>query len=143
MLYLVGLLAIIVIFFSTLNGGGVVNDYWQKAKDKVLNTALPKSEREIAVENLSSDYELLDRFFTKSVPNILQLDGITDDDRKNILGASSAFFESKDDLATLQETEGSLTKSIIQKVFNLNEKASSSAETTPIPANCEVVCSEE
>jgi hypothetical protein len=149
MAYILGLFLIIAIMFSYVTDNNIVGDTWSRIKDKTTATIFPKSDREILIDNLDSDYSLMDRFFSPDIiGDILESDDITSETKKVILGASDAFNNSKSSVKTLGEiakNEKSITKALIQKIFNLEDNTSlvPNPDPTNIPPNCQLQCSEE
>ena len=64
--YIVGLLIILALIFSGWNGIGLTGNFLNQMKDKVSSTIFPKTEGEILIENLNSNYQVLDKFFGES-----------------------------------------------------------------------------
>jgi hypothetical protein len=159
MLYIVGLFLIISVLFFTatdspildnLSPANLLSNTWGIVKNKSDNLFFPKSQREILIDNLDSNYSLLDRFFSdeskdSAINNILNSEDISIEDKKTLLKAADTFSSSKDIVSNLEEAtkgEGNILKSVIKKVLNLGTQDTQDPDPTHMPPNCNLVCGE-
>ena len=141
MAYLIGLFVILAVIFSSTGGNHLVGDLWNQLKGKTIQTLFPLTEKEILINNLNSDYQTLDNFFSGSAANILNSKTVSKEDKANIVKALGAFSNSKNlisNLGNLEKKDKSLVKALIDKVLNLDE--SPSPEPTNIPPQCHLEC---
>ena|SRR3989344_8613709 len=139
--YIVGLLIILALIFSGWNGIGLTGNFLNQMKDKVSSTIFPKTEGEILIENLNSNYQVLDKFFGESANSLLNSKNISEDDKKSIKKAIESFTGSKNLLSKIEKLEKEdkgLFKAIVEKVLNLNEPLS--PDPTSIPPQCRLEC---
>ena len=147
MLYILGLILILGLIFSATTGVNFAGDLWNKITNRVNEFAFPKSQKEIVIDNLNSQYSLLDRFFSDTALNLLQDENISPEKKKAIQNAIQSFGKSKDlvsQIENLTKNEKGLTKALIEKVFNLAPEPPPAGEPDPtsIPPNCNLVCGE-
>ena len=147
MAYILGLILILSIIFSAAAGTNLISDLWDKVMGKFNEFAFPKTQKEIVIDNLNSQYDLLDRFFSDTALDLLQNKSISNKDKKAIQNAIRSFGSSKDlvtQIENLAKNDKSITKALIEKVFDLNPDAEPGPEPEPthIPPNCNLVCGE-
>lgn len=150
--YTIGLLLILgIIFYSFTQFGGNI-DMLNSAKNSignvlgtlkssVYNTVFPKSEREILVDKLNSDYNILNKFFDDTAPKILESKDISLTDKEALKQAAAKLGNIKSTIQTLQSKESDskgIIQSIVDKILNIN--SSQIAEPTSIPPQCQLVC---
>lgn len=143
MVYIFGLILMLGIIFSATTGNNFVGDIWDQTTKKLSEFAFPKSQKEIVIENLNSQYKSLDGFFSDTALGLLQNKNISAEDKKSIQSAIQSFGSSKDlvsQIENLTKNDKSLTKALIEKVFDLDNE--SNPEPTHIPPNCNLVCGE-
>ena len=152
MFYIIGLFLTIAALILVSTNSPVLSDFgpanllsnaWDTIKDKGNSFLFPRSKNEILIENLDSDYDLLTRFFSEEedsvINNILSSKDISLKDKKALIEAISAFNSSKDIISDLEANSGdNILKSVIKKIFNLEEKGT--PVPTHIPPQCNLVC---
>ena len=70
--YIIGLFLILAVIFSSVGGGSnLIGNFFDQAKDKVSETLFPKTAREILIDNINSDYQSMDKFFSETAPALL------------------------------------------------------------------------
>lgn len=142
MAYIIGLFLILAVVFSSVGGGtNLVGNFLGQAKDKVGETLFPKTAREILIDNISSDYESMGKFFSETAPALLSSKTVSSADKATIQKAVEAFNGSKSlisNLSTLEKNNKGIMESIIDKVLNLNETPL--PDPTSIPPQCKLVC---
>ena len=140
--YLIGLFIILAVIFSSMGGGNnFVGNFIGQAKDKVSQTLFPKTAREILIDNINSDYQSMDKFFSETAPTLLNSKIVSSADKATIQKAIKAFNGSKslvDNLSQLEQNDKGIIESIINKVLNLN--ATPQPDPTNIPPQCKLVC---
>ena len=145
MFYIIGLILVLGMIFSATTGVNFAGDLWNKMTNRVNELAFPKSQKEIVIDNLKSQSNLLDRFFSDTALNLLQDENISPEDKKSIQGAIQSFGDSKDlvsQIENLTKNDKGITKALIEKVFNLDTKSEPGPDPTSIPPNCNLVCGE-
>ena len=113
-----------------------------QAKDKVNQTLFPKTAKEIIIDNINSDYESMDKFFSETAPALLSSKTVSATDKATIQKAVEAFNGSKsliNNLSTLEKDDKGIMESIIDKVLNLS--ATPQPDPTNIPPQCRLECS--
>ena len=141
MVYILGLILILGIIFSATTGVNFASDLWNKMMNGVSEFAFPKSQKEITIDNLNSQYDLLDRFFSDTALDLLQNENISAEDKKTIQSAIQSFGNSKNlvsKIENLTKNDKSITKALIEKVFDLAPEPA--PDPTHIPPNCNLVC---
>ncbi len=140
--YLLGLFLILAVIFSSMGGGNnLIGNIFGQAKDKVSETLFPKSAREIIIDNINSDYQNMDKFFSETAPTLLSSKTVSAKDKATIQKAIEAFNGSKSlvsNLSALTKNDKGIVKSLIDKVLNLTE--TSQPEPTSIPPQCHLEC---
>ena len=144
------------LIFSSMSGGNIVTSFLGQIKDNVSAIIFPKTEREIIIDNLNSDYQYLDKFFAESAPTILSTKNVTENDKTAVKKAMETFNNSKNlisNLSKLEKEEKGPIKtvgSIIEKILNIYNDSSknsvdspNSSDTAPtnIPPQCRLECS--
>src|SRR3989338_7403675 len=143
MAYILGLILVLGLIFSATTGVNFTDDLWNKITNRVSEFTFPKSQKEIVIDNLNSQYSLLDGFFSNTALDLLQNENISAEDKKTIQSAIQSFGNSKDlvsQIENLTKNDKGLTKALIEKVFNLDTEPG--PEPTSIPPNCNLVCGE-
>ncbi len=142
MVYIIGLFLVLALVFSSMGGGSnVVGNFLGQAKDKVSQTLFPKTAREILIDNINSDYQNMDKFFSQAAPALLSSKTVSATDKATIQKAVEAFNGSKSlisNLSQLEKSDKGLVRSLIDKVLNLNETPQ--PDPTNIPPQCKLVC---
>lgn len=151
MAYILGLFLILgIVFYSAghfgLSGNlfsgikNTVKNNIDLAKSKLYTSIFPKSEREILIENLDSDYNLLDKFFKDTAPKILESKEISEQDKQAIRQASAKFSQTKkafDIIKSLEKNDKGIIEKLVDKFFKDDIPA---AEPTSIPPQCRLEC---
>lgn len=150
--YIIGLFLILVLIFYSFNSSGFnINgfsaDIFDSVKSKIYDTVFPKSEKEISINKLGSNYNNLSRFFNEKAPALLKSASLTNEDKKVLSAAISVFNDSRAPLENIKNAISSnkgVVRSIVEKVFNINDRQSSEQSTEPtyIPPQCKMVCGE-
>lgn len=143
MAYIFGLILVLGIIFSATTGNNFIGNIWDNTSSKFNEFAFPKSQKEIVIENLNSQYKSLDGFFSGAALDLLQNKNVSPEDKKKIQKAIQSFGSSKDlvsQIENLTKNDKSLTKALIEKVFDLD--SDQNPEPTHIPPNCNLVCKE-
>src|SRR3989344_3711759 len=131
MAYIIGLFLILAVIFSSISGDShLFKDLLGQVKDKITATIFPKTEKEIIIDNLNSNYQFLDKFFSETVPVILNSKNVSEKDKQE-----------KSPLKTV----GNLIEKVLNftnSSFNLPESSTSnSIDPTSIPPQCRLECS--
>ena len=119
----------------------MIGNFLGQAKDKVSQTLFPKTAREILIDNISSDYQDMDKFFSETAPALLNSKTLSSTDKATIQKAVEAFNGSKsliENLSQLEQNDKGIVESLIDKVLNLN--ATPQPDPTNIPPQCKLVC---
>ncbi len=130
--YIIGLFIILGLIFSGFSGTANIGRVYQQAGDlaamafntlkaKIGSMVFPKNQREILIENMASDYNILDRFFSQSTKNILNSKDVSEKDKTAVKEAINIFNKSKNDIAELgrmEKEDKSIIKSAVEKVLN-------------------------
>lgn len=147
MLYILGLILIMGLIFSATTGTNLVGNLWNQLTGKFYEFSFPKSQKEIVIDNLKTQYSELDRFFSDTALDLLQNENISAEDKKVIQSAIQSFGNSKDlvsQIENITKNKKGITKALIEKVFDLDTEPppASEPEPTHIPPNCNLVCGE-
>lgn len=150
MSYIIGLFLILVLVFYSFNSfgfSGFNTNIIDSVKSKIYDTIFPKSENEISIDKLNSNYNNLSRFFSKKAPALLKSASLTDEDKKVLSAAINAFNDSRIPLANIKKAVSSdkgIVKSIIGRILNIDDRQSSEQSTEPtyIPPQCKMICGE-
>lgn len=147
MLYILGLILILGLIFSATSGVNFAGHLWNKATHKISEFVFPKSQKEIIIDNLKTQYSELNKFFSSVAPSLLNSDSVSSQDKETLKRAVQIFGESQNTIEQLKkfEQEGkSITKALIEKVFDLvtDPPPAGGPEPTHIPPNCNLVCGE-
>ena len=147
MVYILGLILVLGLIFSATTGGNFIGNLWNQTTGKVKEFAFPKSQKEIVIDNLNSQYDLLDRFFSDTALELLADKNISTENKKAIQSAIQSFGSSKDlvsQIENLTKNDKSITKALIEKVFDLDTESppAGGPDPTHIPPNCNLVCGE-
>lgn len=122
-------------------GSNMIGNFLGQAKDKVSQTLFPKTAREILIDNISSDYQDMDKFFSETAPALLNSKTLSSTDKATIQKAVEAFNGSKsliENLSQLEQNDKGIVESLIDKVLNLN--ATPQPDPTNIPPQCKLIC---
>lgn len=139
--YILGLLIILGLIFSGFSGiadvNGLAATAFNAIKNKIDSIIFPKNGREILIENMASDYNILDRFFSQSAENILKSQDVSEKDKTAIKEAAVIFNKSKEniaDLGKMEQEDKSIIKSVIEKVLEYGSNPSSDNTSANNPA---------
>ena len=142
MAYLLGLFLILTVVFSSVgDGNNLAGNLLGQAKDKVSETLFPKSAREILVDNLNSDYQDMNKFFSETAPGLLNSKTLSDTDKATMQKAIESFNGSKSlisNLSQIEKEDKGLVESLIDKALNLTKTPQ--PDPTNIPPQCKLVC---
>ncbi len=142
MAYIIGLFLILALIFSFVGGGSnVIGNFLGQAKDKVSQTLFPKTAKEILIDNISSDYQNMDKFFSEAAPALLNSKTVSEKNKTEIKKAVEAYSGSKSlisNLSKLEKDDKGIVKSLIDKALNLGEQKG--PEPTSIPPQCHLEC---
>ena len=142
MAYLIGLFIILAVIFSSFGGGSnLIGNILGQAKDKVSQTIFPKTAREIIIDNISSDYQDMDKFFSETAPALLSSKIVPEKDKATIKKAVEAFNGSKSlisNLSNMEKSDKGIVESLVDKVINLINTPQ--PDPTNIPPQCKLVC---
>lgn len=134
--YIIGLLIILGLIFSGFGGvnfgSTTVAGLFNGIKDKITATIFPKSDSEILIENLLSDYGATETIFSQAATNILNSKDVSAKDKAAVKQALETMQKSKDGLINLDnlaKNDQSIAKSVISKILNLDSNSSSSPTT--------------
>lgn len=144
--YIIGLFLILGLVFSGFGGFGLDGIYKSAGnaaanvlgafKNKVFSLAFPKNQKEILIENILSDYNILEDSFSGAAENILKSDKVNETDKTAVRQALEAFKKSEDKLQNLNQLEKedrSLLKSAIKKILTLDgNSVGNSSATSPV-----------
>lgn len=140
--YIIGLLIILGLVFSSFSGinfGSVASNLLNGLKDKITATIFPKSDSEILIENLLSDYDATETLFSQAATNILNSKDVSAKDKAAVKQALETMKKSKKDLVNLgnlEKKDQSIAKSVINKILNLDSgSSSSSSSSSSSPSN--------
>lgn len=138
--YIIGLLIILGLIFSGFGGvnfGGTAAGLFNGIKDKIIATIFPKSDSEILIENLLSDYDATETLFSQAATNILNSKDVTAKDKVAVKQVLETMQKSKKDLvdlSNLAKNDQTMAKSVISKILNL-DSGSSSDSSSSSPTN--------
>ena len=145
--YFIGLLIVLGLVFSSFSGmnfGGfnlkdAAANTFGAIKAKISSIVFPRTQKEILIENMASDYNILNRFFSQSAENILNSKDISEKDKTAIKEATQIFNKTKekiDTLGKLEKEDKSIIKSVIEKVLNWETNRPVATNTSiPAPVN--------
>ena len=155
MFYIIGLFLIIGLALGAFTGSlpfnlgpidttGFIGDIFSGIKNRALEYIFPKSKTEILIDNLSSNYDLLDRFFSGSSETILNSADIPESTKEEFKKVLTTFNETKRQVsavgATIKNNQPGVLESLIKKALNIGMEQG--PEPTSIPPNCNLVCRE-
>lgn len=146
MSYLIGVFIILAVIFSSVGGGNnLLSNLLGQTKDKVSQTLFPKTAREIIIDNISSDYQDMEKLFSETAPALLSSKTVPEKDKATIQKAIEAFNGSKsliENLSDMEKADKGVVESLIDKVVNLinTPQPESTSIPTPIPPECRLVC---
>lgn len=160
MFYIFGLFVIIGLILSGFTGSlpfdlntagitGILNNIFDDFKKKTYEFLFPKSENEILIDNLNSNYNLLDRFFSQSSHSILNSKDISRNDKEKFKQALEVFNKTKDQLKVLSletvKNKPGILESFIRKTLDLDDtdkNINTDPDPTYIPPACRLECGE-
>lgn len=142
MAYLIGLFLVLAIIFSSFgNENNLVGNLLGQAKNKVTQTIFPKTAKEILIDNINSDYQGMDKFFSETAPSLLNSKTISEKDKTTVQKAVEAFKSSKNlikNLSQIEKEDKGIVESLIDKAVNLINTPQ--PDPTNIPPQCKLVC---
>ena len=131
MVYVLGLIVMLSFIFSAVSGTNFMGNLWDQATQKMSGFAFPKSQKEIIIDNLESQYSELNRFFSSVAPSLLNSNSLSPQDKESLQKAVQNLEESQNTIERLKniEKEGkSVTKALVKKVLDLNMEPNSDPE---------------
>lgn len=147
MIQFIGFLLIIAVVFYGVFGADTVKNKWNEflagAKDKLTAALFPKTQKEILIDNLAENYNLLDRFFAESAPQILGAIDVSEEDKQEIKNAVEAFSKSKNlisNISRLEKEDKGPIKTIINKLLGVEKSPPTGPDPTYIPPQCRLEC---
>ena len=155
MFYIIGLFLIIGLALGAFTGSlpfnlgsigltGTIGGIFSDIKNRAFEYAFPKSETEILIDNLNSNYDLLDRFFSNSSDAILISKDIPELKKEEFKKALTTFNEIKKQInavgTAIKNNQPGVLESLIKKALNIGMEQG--PEPTSIPPNCNLVCRE-
>lgn len=142
MAYIIGLFLVLAVIFSSFsNGNNLVGNLLGQVKEKVSQTIFPKTAKEIIIDNIDSNYQDMNKFFSETAPTLLNSKTVSEKDKATIQKAVEAFNGSKsliNNLSQLEKEDKGVIESIIDKALNLTETPR--PDPTNIPPQCKLVC---
>ena len=142
MAYLLGLFLVLAVIFSSVGDqDNLAGNLLGQAKDKVSETLFPKTAKEIIIDNINSDYQDMDKFFSETAPALLSSKTVSEKDRATIQKAIESFNGSKslvNNLSQLEKEDKGIVESLMDKVLSLTETPL--PNPTNIPPQCKLVC---
>ncbi len=148
MAYFVGLLALLVIVFTTLSGNVFSpTESLNSLKARILEFVDPKTDKEIAIDGLTSNVDSIIALLGETVPNILKSANISEKDKTNlkkIIETASATKVTASQVQALESKNGGIFQSIVNSAANLISPNATnnggSPNPTYIPPQCKLVC---
>jgi len=131
MVYVLGLIIMLSFIFSAVSGTNFMGNLWDQATQKMSGFAFPKSQKEIIIDNLESQYSELNRFFSSVAPSLLNSNSLSPQDKESLQKAIRNLEESQNTIEQLKniEKEGkSVTKALIKKALDLNTEPNPDSE---------------
>ena len=122
-------------------GSNFIGNFMGQAKDKVSETLFPKTAREIIIDNINSDYQNMDKFFSDTAPALLNSKNVSATDKATIQKAVESFNGSKSlisNLSNMEKDDKGIVESLINKVVNLINTPQ--PDPTNIPPQCRLEC---
>ena len=142
MAYLLGLFLVLAVIFSSVGDqDNLAGNLLGQAKDKVSETLFPKTAKEIIIDNINSDYQDMNKFFSETAPALLNSKTVSEKDKATIQKAIESFNGSKslvENLSQLEKEDKGIVESLIDKALNLT--ATPRPDPTNIPPQCKLVC---
>ena len=150
MSYIAGLFLILVLVFYFFNSSGFNTNIIDSVKSRIYDTVFPKSENEISIDKLNSNYNNLSRFFNEKAPALLKSVNLTNEDKKVLSAAIDVFNDSKTPLEKIKKAvsgDKGIVRSIVDKILNIDnrqslEQSEQSTEPTYVPPQCKIICEE-
>ena len=149
MAYFIGLLALLVIVFTTISG-----DVLSPSKSidglraKVTEFIDPKTNKEIATEKLSSEIDSIIALIGETTPDILKSSNISEKNKTNLTKLLETANNAKTTAIQIQNIESQdsgLLQSIVTNISSLispNDNVSNKdlPDPTYIPSQCKLIC---
>jgi len=149
MAYFIGLLALLVIVFTTISG-----DVLSPSKSidglraKVTEFIDPKTNKEIATEKLSSEIDSIIALIGETTPDILKSSNISEKNKTNLTKLLETANNAKTTAIQIQNIESQdsgLLQSIVTNISSLispNDNVSNKdlPDPTYIPPQCKLIC---
>ena len=127
--------------FSSISGTNFVGSLWDQLRSKISGFAFPKTQNEIVIENLETQYSNLNKLISSVAPPLLESDTVSSQDKKSIQQAVQIIEESQNTIKQLKNSKndiGSIAQSLIKKTFDLVPLPKHEPSPSPagIPPNC-------
>ena len=127
--------------FSSISGTNFVGSLWDQLRSKISGFAFPKTQNEIVIENLETQYSNLNKLISSVAPPLLESDTVSSQDKKSIQQAVQIIEESQNTIEQLKNSKkdmGSIAQALIKKTFDLVPllKHEPSPNPAGIPPNC-------
>ena len=122
------------------NISNTIQDVASAAKEAVYGTIFPKTEKEILIDNIESDYNLIDKFFSDTAPKLLKSKDVSEKDKELLKQAVDKFNQTKgtiQNIKALEQNDKGIIKSIVDKLL---KDEILQADPTSIPPQCQLVC---
>ena len=149
MAYFIGLLALLVIVFTTISGDVLSpSKSIDGLKAKITEFIDPKTNKEISTEKLSSEIDSIIALIGETTPDILKSSNISEKNKTNLTKLLETANKAKTTAIQIQNIESQdngLLQSIITNISNLispNDNASNKNLPNPtyIPPQCKLIC---
>ena len=139
--YILGLILMLGFIFSSISGTDFVGGLWKNLVSKIGGFAFPKTQNEIVIENLETQYSNLNKLISSVAPSILGSNTIAPEEKESVKQAMQIIEESQNTIGQLKniQTENrSVPKALLEKVFKLVPilEPSPSPNPTQTPLNC-------
>lgn len=158
MLYILGIFLVLGLILSGFSGSlpfnlnglsitGTMGGILDNLKKRAYEFVFPPSKNEILINNLNSNYDLLDRFFSNSSDTILNSKDIPANKKEAFKQALDAFNKTKGQVKILGvevvKNQPGILESLITKVLDIDNAGNSiNPDPTHIPPSCRLECSE-
>ncbi|TSC80346.1 MAG: hypothetical protein G01um101429_196, partial [Parcubacteria group bacterium Gr01-1014_29] len=76
MFYILSLILTLGFIFSAVSGTNLMGSLWDQITQKISGFAFLKTQNETVIDNLNSQYNLLDKFFSDTALDLLQNEDI-------------------------------------------------------------------
>lgn len=143
MSYILGLILMLGFIFSSISGTNFVGSLWDQLISKISGFAFPKTQNEIVIENLETQYSNLNKLISSVAPPLLGSDAVSSQDKDSIKQAVQIIEESQNTIKQLKNPKkdvGSIAQSLIKKAFDSvplpKQEPSPDSNPAGVPPNC-------